>query len=118
VPAFAGTEELRGLLGSAGVFVLPSLREGSPLALLEAMSHGLAPVASTVGGVPDIVAEGTGRLYSPLDIETGALHVRTLLEDVELRRRIGSAAHVRATACTWEAAAAVVERACERAVES
>jgi glycosyltransferase involved in cell wall biosynthesis len=118
IPAFAGAEELRRLLGSAGIFVLPSLREGSPLALLEAMSHGLAPVASAVGGVPDIVAEGAGRLYSPLDIETGARHLRTLLEDVDLRRRMGSAAHVRARACTWEAAAAVVERACERAIES
>jgi glycosyltransferase involved in cell wall biosynthesis len=81
------------------------------------MSHGLAPVAAAVGGVPDIV-EGAGRLYSPLDIETGARHLRTLIEDVDLRRRIGSAAHVRARECTWEAAAAFVESACERAIES
>ncbi len=116
--SFTGPDELRGLVGSAGVFLLPSLREGSPLALLEAMSHGLPAVASAVGGVPDIVTEGReGNLYSPLDTEAAARHLRTLLQDVDLRRRMGSAARVKARACTWEAAAVAVERACERAVE-
>ncbi len=58
VRAFHGREELRQLLASAGVFLLPSLREGSPLALLEAMAHGLPVVAASVGGVPDIVTQG------------------------------------------------------------
>jgi glycosyltransferase involved in cell wall biosynthesis len=118
VRAFNGTDELRSLLRSAGLFLMPSLREGSPLALLEAMSHGLPAVASRVGGIPEIVTDGKeGYLYSPLDIGKGAQHVRNLLENVELRRRMGSAAHVRAGACTWDAAAAAVERACKRAVE-
>jgi glycosyltransferase involved in cell wall biosynthesis len=116
VPAFEGPEQLGKLIGSAGVFLLPSLREGSPLALLEAMSHGVPPVASAVGGVPEIVTDGTGYLHAPLDTETAARHVCDLLQDVDLRRRMGSAAVVRARACTWDAAAAAVERACERAV--
>ena len=118
VRAFTGLAELRGLLGSSGVFLLPSLREGSPLALLEAMSHGLPAVAAAVGGIPEIVTDGReGHLYSPLDTGTAARHLCDLLRNVDLRRRMGSAAHVRARACTWEAAAVAVERACTRAVE-
>jgi glycosyltransferase involved in cell wall biosynthesis len=118
VPAFSGPDELRGLLGSAGVFLLPSLREGSPLALLEAMSHGLPAVASAVGGVPEIVTDGReGQLYPPLDTDRAARHLCDLLRDVDLRRRMGFAAHVRASVCTWEAAAGAVERACMSAVE-
>src|SRR5262249_291409 len=91
VRTFEGPEELRGLLGCAGVFLLPSLREGSPLALLEAMSHGLPVVAASVGGVPDIISDGQeGFLYSPLDTALAARRIEELLRDVDRRRGMGS----------------------------
>ncbi|MEZ4655460.1 MAG: glycosyltransferase [Candidatus Eisenbacteria bacterium] len=50
-------------LERAGVFVLPSLREAMPLALLEAMAAGLASVASDVGGIPEMIEDRfNGRL--------------------------------------------------------
>jgi len=61
---FAGSQpDVRRLLGGADVFVLPSNLEGLPVALLEAMAAGLPVVATSVGGVPEILADGVnGRL--------------------------------------------------------
>src|SRR5262249_26050094 len=68
VAAFRGGEELAHHLRSARVFLLPSLREGSPLALLEAMSAGRSIVASRVGGVDDVLEdERTGLLFDSGD---------------------------------------------------
>lgn len=56
----------------AGCFVLPSLREGSPNALLEAMAHGVPVIATAVGAVPEILSGGRfGLLVPPGD--AGAL---------------------------------------------
>jgi len=118
VPEFRGSTELEPLLRDAAVFLLPSLREGSPLALLEAMSHGLPIVASTVGGVPDVVRDGTdGFLYSALETGRAAELVHRLLGSVDLRRRLGSAARARADSLTWDRATSAVERACQLASE-
>ena len=65
---FAGTlspAQVRDRLGAARVFVQPSRSEGLPLALLEAMAAGVPVVATRVGGVPDVVAPGTGLLVPP-----------------------------------------------------
>ncbi len=55
-------------LGALDVFLLPSLREGLPLALLEAMASSLPVVAAAVGGIPEVVGDGAfARLIDPLD---------------------------------------------------
>lgn len=90
--------ELDELFGSAAVFVLPSRIEGVPLALLEAMSHGLACVATRVGGVGDVIADGaTGLLVEADDPDALAAALDRVLGDAALRRRVGAAAreHVR-----------------------
>ena len=57
------------LLGALDVFLLPSLREGLPLALLEAMASSKPVIASAVGGIPEVVGDGAfARLVDPLDV--------------------------------------------------
>jgi glycosyltransferase involved in cell wall biosynthesis len=60
--------EKDNLLQFADVFVLPSYYEGSPVAMLEAMSYGKPVISTTVGGIPEIVEPGVnGWLHSPGD---------------------------------------------------
>jgi glycosyltransferase involved in cell wall biosynthesis len=62
-----GNEKDR-LLQFSDVFVLPSYYEGSPVAVLEAMSYGAPVISTTVGGIPEIVKSGlNGWLHRPGD---------------------------------------------------
>ncbi len=90
---WVGPEQKRALLDSAAVFVLPSYAEGSPISLLEAMAAGLPSVATAVGGIPDVVADGVnGMLVEPGDVAMLARVLRKLLDDRMLRARLGTAA--------------------------
>lgn len=74
------------------VMVQPSLEEGLPLSILEAMADGIPVVASRVGGVPEVILEGaTGRLVPAADPSALADAIRALLRDADLRRRLGAA---------------------------
>ncbi len=56
------------VLAAADVFVLPSLWEGHPLSVMEAMAAGKPVIATTVGSVPELVTPGTGLLVRPGDV--------------------------------------------------
>lgn len=85
------------LLAAADVFAMPSLREGLPLALLEAMAGARAIVASDVGGIPEAVVHGEEALLTPPgDVDGLASTLRTVLEDATLRERLGRRARRRA----------------------
>ncbi|MCA9728565.1 MAG: glycosyltransferase family 4 protein [Candidatus Eisenbacteria bacterium] len=80
-------------LERAGVFVLPSLREAMPLALLEAMAAGLASVASDVGGIPEMIEDGfNGRLVPAGDTDALAARLIDVLRDPECQVKLGEAA--------------------------
>jgi len=67
------------------------------MSILEAMAAGLPVVATSVGGVPELVLdEETGLLVPPGDAEALAAALRRVLEDAYLRRRLGSAGRERA----------------------
>ena len=72
------------------IFVLPSLWEGIPLALLEAMAMGLPVIASNVGGIPEVIqTPDFGRLVPPKDPDALADEMIKLLNDEHLRKKIG-----------------------------
>jgi len=75
-------------LKQATVFVLPSLSEGSPRVLIEAMSCGLPVVATDVGGVPEVVVDGVnGLLVSPRDEKALAEAIEYVFNDIDFQRR-------------------------------
>jgi glycosyltransferase involved in cell wall biosynthesis len=85
------------LLAAADVFVMPSLWEGLPLAVLEAMQVGLPILASEISGIPEaIVTEEQGLLVAPGEVSALAEGLGRLLRDPGLRERLGRAARDRA----------------------
>jgi glycosyltransferase involved in cell wall biosynthesis len=89
---FAGektTEEIPLWLNTAYIFVLPSLNEGTPNCVLEALSCKLPVVASNVGDVPIFVKDGiNGLLVSPKNSEELAEKLTLLLDDENLYKKI------------------------------
>jgi len=84
------------LMVLAEVVVFPSLQEATSIAGLEAMAAGRPVVATRVGGLPEIVAQGeTGLLVPPRDPRALAHAVVSLLRDGPRRARYGSAARQR-----------------------
>jgi glycosyltransferase involved in cell wall biosynthesis len=85
------------LLAASDIFALPSLYEGSSLALLEAMASRRPVVSSAIPGTDEIIQDGlTGLLIPPNDETALASAIRRLLADGGLRDRLASAARVRA----------------------
>lgn len=88
--------DVASLLASADIFLLPSRVESFPLSIMEAMATELPVVASTVGGIPDLVRHGVdGFLHDAADLEGMAQSVVTLVDDAELRARLGHAGRQR-----------------------
>jgi glycosyltransferase involved in cell wall biosynthesis len=80
-------------LQCSDVYVLPSLTEGLPIALLEAMACSLPVVASAVGGVPQVVEDGVnGFLVPPGNVRDFQDKLKGLLRDGELRHQMGNQA--------------------------
>jgi glycosyltransferase involved in cell wall biosynthesis len=83
----------------ARVFLLPSYNEGLPVAVLEAMAHGVPVITTPVGDIPDAVTNGeTGFLIEPGDVEAIADRVSLLLGDAVLAERVGARARSQAYA--------------------
>jgi len=75
-------------LAIADCFVLPSLTEGTPMALLEAMAAGAPIVATGVGGVPDVITNGVNGLLVPCaDVDALQNSMSSLMVNPELREK-------------------------------
>jgi glycosyltransferase involved in cell wall biosynthesis len=91
-------DDVDALLLAADVFVHPSLSEGLPMAILEAMMASCAIVASRVGGVPEAIQhDETGLLTPASSPEDLSAAVRRLLSSPADRARLGAAARAAAT---------------------
>ena len=96
-------EEIPLWLNIADIFVLPSVSEGFPTIIPEAMMCGIPVVASDVGGMSEIICSGVnGILTIPRDTELISESIRLLLEDDSLRERMAAAARKACGNFTWE----------------
>jgi sugar transferase (PEP-CTERM/EpsH1 system associated) len=91
--------DVRRLLPQADAFVLPSLYEGLPLAVLEAMAASLPVVATAVGGNAAVVEDGrSGLIVAPGDAAALAAAMSRLVEDRDAARAMGKAGRHRVEA--------------------
>jgi glycosyltransferase involved in cell wall biosynthesis len=92
-PGVVPHSELPRHFREADCFALPSLTEGHPKALIEAMACGLPCAASARGGIPTLLEDGvTGLLFDPEDIQDIARAIGRLLTDPALARKLGGQA--------------------------
>jgi glycosyltransferase involved in cell wall biosynthesis len=97
VHSWIDTAERDRLLGQSDVFVLPSRAEGVPMALLEAMAHGLPSITSCVGGIPDVFRGGADGAYvTPGNVEEIRAEMARMITEGDARRAAGRAAYERA----------------------
>jgi glycosyltransferase involved in cell wall biosynthesis len=78
------------------VYAMPSLSEGMPLSLLEAMASGVPVVATKVGGIAEVISDGeTGLLVAAGDVEALAKQIMLLLNQPSIAARIAEAGRSR-----------------------
>jgi len=84
--------DIDNIHAASDLYVLPSLKEGLPMSLLEAMASGVASVATDVGDVAKCIENRvTGLIVPPLDVDALAEAIHTLCVDTVLRQYIGEA---------------------------
>jgi glycosyltransferase involved in cell wall biosynthesis len=89
-------EEIPQLLSCMDIFVLPSLREGFPNTILEAMASSLPVVATDVGGVRElIIPSETGFIVPPANLSALYDSLSKLTQDKDLRYKMGNAGYER-----------------------
>jgi glycosyltransferase involved in cell wall biosynthesis len=103
VPPKRAGEELMAEYRSADIFVCPSIHEGTPKTIPEAMTKGLPIIATRVGGIPELVRDGySGVLVPPGDPIALADALIRVSSDPRLRRALGNGSIERARALTLE----------------
>jgi glycosyltransferase involved in cell wall biosynthesis len=114
---FVSRAEMPALYAKHDIFVFPSLMEGLPIVLLEAMATGMPVVTTETCGMMDIVEdEYNGLLVKPADSAAFATAVERMMASAELRRRLGRTAQETMRRHTWEHAAAQLEKVFHLAV--
>jgi glycosyltransferase involved in cell wall biosynthesis len=108
---FVESSQMPALYLAHDIFVFPSLMEGLPLVLLEAMATGMPAVTTETCGMADVVEDGVnGLLVPPADTEAVADAVLRLAKSAELRQQLGRAAQNGMRDYTWDRIAKRVER--------
>jgi glycosyltransferase involved in cell wall biosynthesis len=104
-------EDLGGLLQAADAVILPSAWESQPLVLMEAMARGRPVIASSVGGIPELVTDGlNGRLCPSSDPAALAAVLESFQRHPDAATRLGRRAAESVLGClTWEHAVETYE---------
>lgn len=112
-------EELNTMYDVADVFVLPSLYEVFPLALLEAMAHGKPAVVTDIAGTRELVRDGhNGLLVEPGSSRKLASAITRLLQDNKLAGKIGEKGRQTSISFSWERVASEMVHVYEKAMET
>lgn len=107
---FRSGQDLQELFAHARVYVLPSVMEGLPLSLLEAMSHGLPVIHSDIPECVEVTRGDAGVAFAVRDAPALADALQSVLGDDALSARLGASARARvASDYTWPSIAARVE---------
>lgn len=89
----AEREDVPVYMKMSQIFLLPTYREGAPIAIIEAMRSSLPIITTPVGGIPDMVEDDyNGLMIQPGNPEQMASAVIRLVDDPDLRERLGSTA--------------------------
>lgn len=108
---FVKREEILDLYASHDVFVFPSLVEGMPLTLLEAMATGMPVVTTNSSGMADVVEDNVNGLLVPAaDAAKVAEGIEKLCQSGELRKRLGLAGQETMRRYTWAQIAEQMEK--------
>jgi glycosyltransferase involved in cell wall biosynthesis len=113
---YVSDDRREALFAGARALVLPSLDEGFGLTALEAMSAGVAVLASNRGSLPEVVASG-GLLLDPDDAGAWAAAIERVTRDDAWARELACAGLERASAFTWEGTAARLGQAYREALD-
>ncbi len=91
----AAVDDTKEVLAVMDLFVLPSLKEGLGLALMEAMAFGLGVIGSDVGGIRSLIQNGyNGLLVRPADIQGLSCAILELLQNPDKARSLGNNARI------------------------
>jgi glycosyltransferase involved in cell wall biosynthesis len=102
---------LFGMYGKFDLMVLPSIMEAVPISIMEAMMLGVPVVASSVGGIPEIIDDGVnGLLVPPNDAGSLAQRIAWLWENPQEKKKIIENARIKATRFTLDRSLSEIER--------
>jgi glycosyltransferase involved in cell wall biosynthesis len=117
VRSMVPNNEMPSLFAENDIFVFPSIMEGTPLAVQEAMASGMAVVTTETCGMIDLIENQFNGLLVPQGdskaLENAILRLAT---DPQLRSRLGNAAIDTMRRYTWSRTARIVEAACVQAI--
>jgi len=111
------SDRMQELFASHDIFLFPSLVEGLPSVLLEAMASGMPVITAETCGMPDVVEDGfNGLLVPPADSPAIEEAVQRLAASSELRQSLGQAAQRTMARYTWERSALMLEKLFRRVI--
>jgi glycosyltransferase involved in cell wall biosynthesis len=108
-------EKKQEMFSTCSMFVMPSLQEAYGVAAAEAMSYGKPVVTTRTGGLPEVV-DDAGAMVPPRDAKSLAEAINKLMDDRELRQKLGIVAKKKALHYTWDRTAELLEKAYLNAV--